>query len=311
MSGACFVFPGQGSQYVGMGKSLYDSFQESRAVFDEASGAAGFDIAKLCFDGPESELNRTEFTQPAILTVSLAADAALKTRGIRPVAVAGHSLGELTAVCVAGGLTLAQAASLARKRGTYMQEAVPEGRGLMAAVLGLDADKIKEACAQASTLGVAAPANFNSPGQVVIAGEKEAVEKAAELCKAMGAKRVVHLAVSVPSHSPLMAPAATRLAEDLRAADIRDLDVPLAANAEGRLIRSADEVRRLLVMQLTLPLLWEDCVRALTGTGTSRIIEVGPGRVLSGLIKRINKESATHNVEDADSLESAVEQLKN
>ena len=311
MSAVAFVFPGQGSQYVGMGREFYDSFPEARAVFDEASHAAGFDVAKVCFDGPESELNRTENTQPAILTVSLAAAAALKARGISPASVAGHSLGELTAVAAAGGLSVSQAASLARKRGAYMQEAVPEGAGRMAAVLGLAGDKIREACAQASSLGVVSPANFNSPGQVVIAGEAAAVEKASELCKAMGAKRVVPLAVSVPSHCMLMAPAAGRLEAELGALDMRDLDVPLAANAEGRLVRSAGEVKTLLVKQLTMPLLWEDCVMALMGGGARVMVEVGPGKVLSGLIKRISKDAETKNVEDAATLAAVAESLKN
>ena len=309
MSGIAFVFPGQGSQYLGMGKSLCGSFAEARAVFAEASDTVGFDLLKLCVEGPEAELNKTENTQPAILSVSLAAVAALGAVHVTPDAVAGHSLGELTAVAAAGGMGVSQAVSLAKRRGRYMQEAVPQGMGLMAAVLGLEPEKIKEACAEASSLGVVAPANYNSPGQVVIAGEKAAVGKASELCQAMGAKRVIPLAVSVPSHCPLMAPAAERLRDDLDAAGIKDLDVPLANNAEGRLIMKAGDVKAALVKQLTMPLLWEDCVGALTGTGANVIMEVGPGKVLSGLVKRIAKGVEIRNVEDETTLNAALEWL--
>jgi len=309
MSGVAFVFPGQGSQSLGMGKDLYEKFPEAKAVFAEASDAVGFDLAKLCFEGPEDELNRTENTQPAILTVSLAALSVLGAMHIEPDAVAGHSLGELTAVAAAGGLTVAQAASLARRRGGYMQAAVPEGRGLMAAVLGLEGDKVRDACAGASSLGIVSPANFNSPGQVVIAGERAAVEKASELCASMGAKKVVPLAVSVPSHCMLMKPAAERLAEDLANTEVADLAVPLAANATGRLVTKAEDVREMLVRQLTSPLLWEDCVKAIAGEGVSVIVEVGPGKVLSGLIKRIEKGVEIRNVENETTLNTTLDYI--
>jgi len=309
MSNVAFVFPGQGSQSLGMGKDLYEKFGEAKAVFGEASDAVGFDIAKLCFDGPEAELNKTENTQPAILTVSLAALSVLGAMHIEPGAAAGHSLGELTAVAAAGGLTVSQAAALAKRRGMYMQEAVPEGRGLMAAVLGLDADKIVEACSEASSLGIVSPANYNSPGQVVIAGEKAAVEKASELCQAMGAKRVVPLSVSVPSHCMLMGPAAERLKDDLDALDIKDLDLPVASNATGRFVTKASDVKESLVKQLTMPLLWEDCVKAMVGEGCSVIVEVGPGKVLSGLIKRIVKDVETRNVENETTLNNTLDYI--
>jgi [acyl-carrier-protein] S-malonyltransferase len=309
MSGIAFIFPGQGSQYIGMGKVLYDGYAEARAVFAEASEALGTDMARLCFEGPESELGMTQNTQPAILTVSLATLAVLNAMNIRPDAVAGHSLGELTAVAAAGGLTVSQAASLAGRRGKYMQEAVPAGRGMMAAVLGLEPDKIRQACADASDLGVVSPANYNSPGQVVIAGETEAVTKASGLCQQMGAKKVIPLSVSVPSHCPLMEPAAGRLAADLGALEVMDLSVPLAANADGRLITGAGDVKASLVRQLTSPLLWEDCVRALVGEGVRVIIEVGPGKVLSGLVKRITKEVEIRNVEDETSLLTTLDYL--
>ncbi len=309
LHGPAFIFPGQGSQYVGMGKALYNEYPEARAVFEEASDAAGVDIARLCFDGPESELNMTENTQPAILTASLAVHAVLGAMHIRPIAAAGHSLGELTAVAAAGGLTVGAAAALARKRGKYMQEAVPEGKGLMAAVLGLDAEKIEEACSGASAVGLASPANYNSPGQVVIAGERAAVEKAAELCREMGAKRVVPLTVSVPSHCMLMAPAVERLKSDLDVAGIKDLDFPIASNASGKLIDKAGDVKEGLLRQLTMPLLWEDCVHALVLHGADTLIEVGPGKVLSGLIKRITKEAEIRNVEDAVSFNTTLDYL--
>lgn len=309
MGDIAFIFPGQGSQYVGMGKSLHDGFDEARAVFAEASEAAGVDMARLCFEGPESELNRTENTQPAILTTSLAVVSVLKAMHINPGTVAGHSLGELTAVAAAGGLTVPQAVSLAKRRGRYMQEAVAEGVGLMAAVLGLEPEKIKQACKEASSLGVVAPANYNSPGQVVIAGEKAAVEKASELCQAMGAKKVIPLAVSVPSHCALMQPAADRLKADLDSIELKDLDVPLAANAEGTFINKAADVRAALVRQLTSPLLWEDCVNALVGEGARVIVEAGPGKVLSGLVKRITKGVEIRNVEDETSLNNTLDYL--
>ncbi|MGA2192014.1 MAG: ACP S-malonyltransferase [Nitrospirota bacterium] len=304
-----FVFPGQGSQYLGMGKALYNAYPEARAVFDTASGAAGFDIARLCFEGPEDELNRTEFTQPAILTVSLAAAAVLGVMNVKPDMVSGHSLGELTAVAAAGGLTVAEAASLARRRGRYMQEVTPIGSGLMAAVLGLEPEKIEEAVKMASATGVVAAANYNSPGQVVIAGERGAVEKASELCRDFGAKKVVPLSVSVPSHCPLMAPAAERLRDDLSEIKVKYLDVPLAANASGKFITGAGDVRESLVRQLTSPLLWEDCVKALIGAGAEVIIEVGPGKVLSGLVKRITKAAEIRNVEDETSLNTTLDYL--
>ncbi|HEY3347789.1 MAG TPA: ACP S-malonyltransferase [Nitrospirota bacterium] len=308
--GVAFIFPGQGSQYLGMGKSLAEAFPEARAVFEEASESVGYDILKLCVEGPEAELNRTENTQPAILTVSLAAFAALKAGGITPIAAAGHSLGELTAVAAAGGLTVGQAASLASRRGRYMQEAVPQGKGLMAAVLGLDADKVREACVAASGIGVVAPANFNSPGQIVIAGVKEAVEKAGELCKEFGAKKVVPLAVSVPSHCPLMAPAADRLKADLAGLEMQDLKFPVASNAYGRLMTSSSDVKEALVKQLTEPLLWVDCVEAIVAAGVSDIIEAGPGKVLSGLVKRITDKAVIKNAEDGATMTAVLEALK-
>ncbi len=309
MANPAFIFPGQGSQRVGMVSALYNEYPEARAVFQEASDAVGVDIAKLCFEGPESELNRTENTQPAILTASLAVYAVLGAMHIKPIAAAGHSLGELTAVAAAGGLAVGQAAALARKRGRYMQEAVPEGKGLMVAVLGLDADKIREACSEASAIGVVSPANYNSPGQVVIAGERAAVERAAELCQAMGAKKVVPLAVSVPSHCQLMAPAAQSLKIELEAAGIKDLDYPVVSNASGKLIQKSDDVKEALVRQLTMPLLWEDCVKTLVSCGADTLVEVGPGKVLSGLVKRITKEAEIRNVEDAVSLNTTLDYL--
>jgi len=309
MSGIGIVFPGQGSQYVGMGKDLYGKYDDARSVFDEASSALGFDIARLCFEGPEADLNRTENTQPAILTVSLAVMAVLSAMHIEPEAVAGHSLGELTAVAAAGGLTVSEAVSLAKRRGRYMQEAVPEGAGLMVAVLGLEAEKIIEACKVASSFGVVSPANYNSPGQVVIAGEKAAVEKASAICQEMGAKRVVPLSVSVPSHCALMAPAAERLKEDLTSLDVKDLKVPVASNATGKFITGAAAVRESLVMQLTMPLLWEDCVRAVAGEGRGVIVEAGPGKVLSGLMKRIVKGVEIRNVEDETTLFTTLDYL--
>lgn len=298
------VFPGQGSQSVGMGRALAESDPGIRSLYDEASSVLGYDVAALCFEGPAERLNLTEYTQPALLVSSLAALRAFEPLGIRPVAVAGHSLGEYSALVAAGGLTYREAVAIVQKRGRYMAEAVPPGTGLVAALLGLTADVVKELCREASAVGVVAAANFNSPGQVVIAGEKAAVERAIELAKARGCKKAIPLPVSVPVHTPLMQKAADRLAGDLAGITWSDLKMPLVNNAEARAISKAGDIQASLVRQLPSSVLWEDSVKAMAAMGVTTFVEIGPGAVLSGLIKRIVPDAVTLNVNDPKSLEA-------
>ncbi len=308
-AGVGLVFPGQGSQSVGMGQALYKAQPVVRAVYEEAAAVLGYDVAALCFDGPADRLNLTEYTQPALLTASVAALRVLEPVGLRPVAVAGHSLGEYSALVAAGGVTFQAAVSLVQKRGRYMAEAVPAGSGQVVAVLGLSRDVIREVCREASALGVVAPANFNCPGQVVIAGEKAAVERATELARAKGSRKVIPLPVSVPVHTPLMQVAADRLAHDVAATTWSDLSVPLVNNADAKPLQSASEVQPSLVRQLPSPVLWEDSVRMMSEMGVTTFLEVGPGTVLAGLVKRIVPDAVTGNVHDPRSLEATMKTL--
>jgi [acyl-carrier-protein] S-malonyltransferase len=304
------VFPGQGSQSVGMGKALCDAHPALKQVYEEASAVLGYDSATLCFEGPAERLNLTEYTQPALLVSSIAALKTLEPAGIQPVAVAGHSLGEYSALVAAGGLSFRDAVGLVQKRGRYMSEAVPLGTGLVAALLGLTPDVVKDVCRAASTVGVVAAANFNSPGQVVIAGEKAAVERAIELAKGKGCKKAIPLPVSVPVHTPLMQRAADRLAKDLAMVRWSDLTAPLVNNAEARAISRASEIQASLVRQLPSSVLWEDTVETMGKMGVTTFVEVGPGTVLTGLIKRILPDAILLNVNDPKSLEMTLRSLQ-
>jgi [acyl-carrier-protein] S-malonyltransferase len=300
------VFPGQGSQSVGMGKALYDAYPSLKAVYDEASSVLGYDVAELCFAGPAERLNLTEFTQPALLVSSIAAWRLLEPVGIKPLAAAGHSLGEYSALVAVGGVAFRDAVGLVQKRGRYMSEAVAPGTGLVAALLGLSADVVKDVCRAASSTGVVAAANFNSPGQVVIAGEKVAVERAIELAKGQGCKKAIPLPVSVPVHTPLMQQAADRLAKDLGAVRWSDLKAPLVNNAEAKAISLAGEIQASLIRQLPSSVLWEDTVQTMGNMGVTTFVEVGPGTVLTGLIKRILPGVSILNVNDPKSFDATI-----
>jgi [acyl-carrier-protein] S-malonyltransferase len=300
-----------------MGESLSEQFEEARIVYKEADSVLGWEVSRLCFEGPEEELNLTAKTQPAILATSMAAWRVLESRvngeaGFlrRFSFVAGHSLGEYTALVVAEGLRFSDAVALVEKRGHYMQQAVAQNSGAMLAILGLEKHQVEEICRQASASGVVSPANLNCPGQVVIAGSRAAVDQAALLAKERGAKKVLPLAVSVPSHCALMEPACQQMQGALAATLFSDLSVPLVNNVEARILASASEIRKSLVTQLRSPLLWEDSIRLMMSQGVSTFVEVGPGRVLSGLVRKIDREVRVFNVEDVDSLEKTVEVLK-
>jgi len=285
-----FIFPGQGSQYVGMGKSLASRFATAREVFDTADRQLGFSLTQLCFEGPAEELQRTENTQPAMLTVSVAACRVLEEQGLRPDCVAGHSLGEYSALVSAGCLDFADAVRLVRKRGRYMQEAVPQGVGAMAALLKLPEGKLDSILKDAAQGEVVSAANLNSPDQIVIAGHAGAVNRAKELAKAAGARRAVLLPVSAPFHCALMQPAQERLAADLNATEFRDLTVPLVNNWQARFIKTAQEARDGLYQQVPNPVRWAESIQQLAGAGVDRFIEVGAGSVLTGLLRNINPE---------------------
>jgi [acyl-carrier-protein] S-malonyltransferase len=305
-----FLFPGQGSQHVGMGKALADAFPICRETFEEADAALGAPLSRIIFEGPEDILTLTENTQPAILTMSVAVQRLLASRGLEPAIVAGHSLGEYSAHVAAGTFGFADAVRIVRNRGRYMQEAVPVGRGAMAAILGLDAALVEQACAEAAQGEVVSPANLNSPGQVVIAGSAEAVARAGERAKALGARRVIPLAVSAPFHCALMKPAEGRLAPELRALAARDPRVPVVANVDAEPKRDAASAIDALIRQVSSPVRWEDVVKRLASEGVRAYVEVGPGAVLSGLVKKIDRGARLASVEDESGL-AAAEALKN
>ena len=303
-----FVFPGQGAQKTGMLKDLYEAYPLVREVFEEADDTLGFSLTQLCFEGPDEELMKTFNTQPAILTASTACCRVLMQEGIRPDIVAGHSLGEYSALVAAGALSFADAVKTVRLRGQFMQAAVPLGEGAMAAILGLDDDTIKEICHTVSLQGGAVQAvNFNCPGQTVIAGAAKAVETAAAELKKAGAKRAVMLSVSAPFHSTLMEPAARRLAEVLEEITINDAEIPVVANVNGRVETAAAEIKQNLVAQAASPVLWIDCTRTMRQCGADVFVEAGPGKTLCGFNKKIDKSIHSENVEDIPSLQKTLE----
>jgi [acyl-carrier-protein] S-malonyltransferase len=307
-----FVFPGQGSQEVGMGRDLAEAWPVCRLTFQEADETLGFPLTRLCFEGPEPDLQLTANAQPAILTASVAAWRALGEQGIRPAAVAGHSLGEYAALVAAGSLAFADAVRLVRRRGQYMQEAVPVGEGGMAAVMGLDREALEAVCRDARERAggasmVVSPANLNAPGQIVLSGHAAGVDAAVALAQERGARRAVRLAVSAPFHCSLMQPAADRLSADLEQTPLADLSVPLVTNVDAQPIRTGAQARSALAAQVTAPVRWEESVHALAALGVRRALECGPGRVLTGLIRRIEAGIACAPAGDAASIAKAKE----
>jgi [acyl-carrier-protein] S-malonyltransferase len=301
-----FVFPGQGAQTVGMGRGLAEAFPECRAIFEEADAALGFALSEIVFEGPADRLTMTEITQPAILTVSVAACRLLEAHGVRPAIVAGHSLGEYSAHVAAGTFSFADAVRTVHHRGRYMQEAVPVGDGAMAAILGLDEDAVRAACDEAADGQVVSPANLNAPGQVVIAGHAAAVARAGERAKARGAKRVIALQVSAPFHCALMQPAEQRLAPELRALPANDPRVPVVANVDAEPKRDADTAIAALIRQVSAPVRWEASVRRLASEGVTAYVEVGPGTVLSGLIKKVARDAMIVNLDQPAGLAAVI-----
>lgn len=302
MEKVAFIFPGQGSQYVGMGKEFFENFREAREVFQEADDVLHLPISSLCFQGPEEALKLTENTQPAVLTTSIAVLKVLQAeKGVVPRLAAGHSLGEYSALVVSGALAFADAVQIVRLRGRFMQEAVPVGEGAMAAILGMERGQVEKLCEEAAQGEVLTPANFNCPGQIVIAGHAKAVERAMERVKQEG-KKAVPLPVSAPFHSPLMKPAGERLEKVLEGIPIQDLKIPVVTNVEADINRSKERVKELLVTQVWSPVRWEESMQKITEDGIDQILEIGPGKVLSGLMKRINPKVETKNIEDIQTL---------
>ena len=309
MGKIAFLFAGQGSQAPGMGQELAQNYKCADDAFNEASEALGFDIKDMIFNGDKETLMITENTQPTIVTMSVAALRVLEEKGIKPDVVAGLSLGEYTAHVASGSLDFKDAVRLVRKRGKYMQEEVPVGIGAMAAILGLNADEVREATKKASEFGVCSGANFNCPGQIVVSGQKEAVEKCCEFAKEMGAKRAVMLDVSAPFHCSLLTGAGEKLAKELESVEVHDMNVPIITNVNAEYIGDKSEIKDLLIKQVSNSVLWENSIRRMIADGVDTFIEIGPGKALSGFMKKIDKEMRVFNVEDIASLEKTLEGL--
>jgi [acyl-carrier-protein] S-malonyltransferase len=305
-----FVFPGQGAQYLGMGKELVEEYEVADKIFNDASLALNQDMKELIFNSSEEKLKLTENTQPAVLTTSIAILKVLQEEGINPEAVAGLSLGEYSALVASGAMNFTDAVKIVRQRGKFMQNEVPVGAGAMAAILSLDKDKVNKACKNASHIGIVEPANYNCPGQIVIAGEKDAVKEAANLCKEYGAKKVILLPVSAPFHTTMLEGAGVKLNSILKSIEYNDFNIPVVANVDANFIKKREYVNDLLVKQVSNPVLWEDSINRLIRDGYNTFIEVGPGKSLGKFIKRVSKDVEILNVEDSKSLLKTIKKLQ-
>lgn len=310
MSKTAFIFPGQGAQYIGMGKELFENIEVCKNIFNIADSELNFELSKLCFEGSEEELNITENTQPAILATSIAALMALREQGIKCDVTAGLSLGEYSALVCSGAMDFKDAVKLVKKRGRFMQEAVPVGIGTMAAIIGLEANLVQEACSEAKTSGIVEIANLNCPGQIVIAGEIAAVELACDIAKEKGAKRAMLLSVSAPFHTSMLKPAAEKLDIELKNINLQDITIPVMTNVTGDYVNSKDDIKANLKLQVMSSVLWETIIRNMIKDGVDTFVEIGPGKVLSGFVKKIDRKLTVVNVEDMASLDKAVKLLK-
>jgi len=310
MSKTAFIFPGQGAQYIGMGKELFDNIEVCKNIFNIADSELNFELSKLCFEGSEEELNITENTQPAILTTSIAALMALREQGIKCDVTAGLSLGEYSALVCSGVMDFKDAIKLVKKRGRFMQEAVPVGIGTMAAIIGLEANLVEEACSEARTSGIVEIANLNCPGQIVIAGEIAAVELTCIKALEKGAKKAVRLSVSAPFHTSMLKPAAEKLDIELQNINLEDIAVPIMTNVTGNYVNSKDDIKANLKLQVMSSVLWETIIKNMIKDGVDTFVEIGPGKVLSGFVKKVDRKLTVVNIEDMASLDKAVKLLK-